>query len=853
MGMEIDDSFEHHVELEEGEMNTPEFLDDLKRRDAELERIRLAGEKIAREEEERAEGLEQLEIDGERIELAEEEEERRKNIVGEIEQTKTGFLGKVKNLFGSKKENPNKIAGAKKNFKGAPETKGGKITAEEEVWFAKPVVVPGELSAADIAEVEHIDEENWKPDQTKAAAPAPEAVQENEPVDLTKVMALSGSPREIRHELNALWDRFTEELTTPAKYNVGGGEKLPSLDEMKKIKKPVLTEAQKEERDIYRKLLKKGTEKFSTKETATFQAVEATHRFTNEEYEKMKTGELPWKMNAVWRAINEVDSGRFKMPATQNETQRPTGNGSIKTAVEAALGAGAIGGVAAVVHERGRESAKVEVNKEQIASDLRAEIDRLNAREKNIGSEMAALLDDSAILEAVNRIADPTERMAKLKSESVDQISEYYYDDPEMSNEQRKARFDRLLNGMDKETQAEFLNQQVEVVLAAIARQIDAKKAEEAAVANEIASVQVELAKYETAAGVEAKEKEIKVGDTVTVRRSDGTMEDGWVVLSFHKDMPGVPPELLNFVHVKKVDGDKMQTKNIDLNDLKSWQKKEPAEPTTETEAEKRARLLAEAKAAINAPTKGELPPEPDALTSYYDDAEPAKGERTPEAEAIAKAAIAKAENLFERWKQKILKNVSAYEGDMKRIIADLGDTSKPADIAERLVGAEYVSAADAQTLTPSELYRLKDELRKDVVFLLDVAAGRIENPLIGKEKERAERVEKAIAAEQDYLKPLLEDEAIHDSMESNLDTIATEHKTGTAADLEQSHYDLFATLPSDDARFEELADTIGMDAEARKSFAAKDKDRAIQLFSENWKTLIAKMKKTNNQGIRRQ
>jgi|GEM_PF-4872823 len=97
-------------------------------------------------------------------------------------------------------------------------------------------------------------------------------------------MKVQGTPAEIRGQLQKLWDTLAAR---------------PMEDQ--------------EEKTLYRKLAKAG-DYDKLKEDDREKLYEIERLPAKEEYDRMKRGELPWNMNAVWQAMQETRRGTFTLP-----------------------------------------------------------------------------------------------------------------------------------------------------------------------------------------------------------------------------------------------------------------------------------------------------------------------------------------------------------------------------------------------------------------------------------------------------------------------------------------------------------------------------------------------------------
>jgi hypothetical protein len=106
---------------------------------------------------------------------------------------------------------------------------------------------------------------------------------------------------------------------------------------------------EKDEKRVYKKLVgKEAGEEQKTIEglSEKKQAVLAREQFTEDEYDQMQSGEIPWTLNAVWQAIRDVRAGNIKPEAPEPAPATPAAGAPTGTpraiAAEAAIAAGMV-------------------------------------------------------------------------------------------------------------------------------------------------------------------------------------------------------------------------------------------------------------------------------------------------------------------------------------------------------------------------------------------------------------------------------------------------------------------------------------------------------------------------------
>jgi len=127
-----------------------------------------------------------------------------------------------------------------------------------------------------------------------------------------------------------------------------------------------LSKKELDEKDmkLYQSVLKKGAtyangsySKVSAEEQARLKQIE---QFSEDEYRQMLKGEIPWKMNAVWRAMNELRSGKIPGAKSAEAKSAPASAPAEGVGAAGVVGIGlAAAGVIAAAEAFGKDTGEV--------------------------------------------------------------------------------------------------------------------------------------------------------------------------------------------------------------------------------------------------------------------------------------------------------------------------------------------------------------------------------------------------------------------------------------------------------------------------------------------------------------
>jgi hypothetical protein len=486
-----------------------------------------------------------------------------------------------------------------------------------------------------IPEVEPLDAAEAKAQAKERAREAPEKA-------AGPTRALTGTRDEMRRELNRLWDEFTAEMSPAPKYEVTGD----TLASVKKAKKKTLSAEVKNERKVYRELGRQGSaEKLDTKTLAELETIEAKERFTDAEYEKMKTGEAPWKMNAVWRAMGEMDSDRFKAPA-EKPREAPKESKTKAVVETAVVGAAVAGAVVAAEAGKSKAAEAAEAPAEKIeAAPAAAEMTREDAlmlkmlettfddladQEETARADLAALTDAAGskkIGERKAKLEGMLELLAKIDQENASaedkaKAPAAYFDEVKklyegFADNVQKVNFLEfaLKNAIDtlNKKQAELLDkmhaagkeiEEFEKTRGALPR----GKTETAPTPSEQAKLEVEMkAAVKKISELDAAIAELKAEEDPDVKRENVTQ---LIELTLERD-----EARRELTELQKRRDEMIAKAKAEAIAKQKGPEPAPTAAAATISAEERARMLAEAKARFSEPAKAgaaEAPPSPD-------------------------------------------------------------------------------------------------------------------------------------------------------------------------------------------------------------------------------------------------